>query len=52
MLSNLHVGDFVIGVRKMQEIELTNFQKKNIQISTQFWRKFNKNRIFHNREIR
>lgn len=35
-----------------QEIELTNYQKKNIQISTQFWRKFNKNRIFHNQEIR
>ena len=24
-----------------QEVELTNYQKKNIQISTQFWRKFN-----------
>ena len=23
-----------------QEVELTNYQKKNIQISTQFWRKF------------
>ena len=22
-----------------QEVELTNYQKKNIQISTQFWRK-------------
>jgi predicted transcriptional regulator YdeE len=26
-----------------QEIELTNFQKRNIQISAQFWRKFNTN---------
>ncbi len=26
-----------------QEVELTNYQKKNIQISTQFWRKFNSN---------
>ncbi len=26
-----------------QEIELINFQKRNIQISTQFWRKFNAN---------
>lgn len=26
-----------------QEIELTNFQIRNIQISTQFWRKFNSN---------
>lgn len=36
-----------------QEVELTNYQK-NIQISTQFWRKFNsslKKRIFHNQEI-
>lgn len=24
-----------------QEVELTNYQKRNIQISTQFWRKFN-----------
>ena len=24
-----------------QEVELTDYQKKNIQISTQFWRKFN-----------
>ena len=24
-----------------QEVELTNYKKKNIQISTQFWRKFN-----------
>ena len=24
-----------------QEVELTNYQKKNIQISTQFGRKFN-----------
>lgn len=24
-----------------QEVELTNYQKKNIKISTQFWRKFN-----------
>lgn len=30
---------FVIG----QEIELTNFQKKNIKISTDFWRVFNTN---------
>lgn len=26
-----------------QEVELTNYQKRNIQISTQFWRKFNSN---------
>lgn len=26
-----------------QEIELTNYQKKNIQISTQFWKRFNNN---------
>lgn len=26
-----------------QEVELTNYQKKNIQISTQFWKKFNGN---------
>ncbi len=26
-----------------QEVELTNFQRKNIEISTQFWRKFNTN---------
>ncbi|MCI8610923.1 MAG: AraC family transcriptional regulator [Clostridiales bacterium] len=26
-----------------QEVELTNFQKRNIQISTQLWRKFNSN---------
>lgn len=26
-----------------QEVELTNNQRRNIQISTQFWRKFNKN---------
>ena len=24
-----------------QEVEFTNYQKRNIQISTQFWRKFN-----------
>ena len=24
-----------------QEVELTNYHKRNIQISTQFWRKFN-----------
>ena len=24
-----------------QEVELTNYQKRNIQISTQFWTKFN-----------
>lgn len=26
-----------------QEVELTNYQKRNIQISTQFWRNFNSN---------
>ena len=26
-----------------QEVELTNYQKRNIQISTQFWGKFNNN---------
>ena len=26
-----------------QEIELTNFQRQNVQISTQFWKNFNKN---------
>lgn len=26
-----------------QEIELTNFQRQNVQICTQFWRTFNKN---------
>ena len=26
-----------------QEVEFTNYQKRNIQISTQFWRKFNSN---------
>lgn len=26
-----------------QEVELTNYQKRNIQIITQFWRKFNSN---------
>ena len=26
-----------------QEVEITNYQKRNIQISTQFWRKFNSN---------
>lgn len=26
-----------------QEVELTNYQKRNIQISAQFWRKFNSN---------
>lgn len=26
-----------------QEVELTNYQKRNIQISIQFWRKFNSN---------
>ena len=26
-----------------QEIELTSLQRKNIQISTQFWRTFNNN---------
>lgn len=26
-----------------QEVELTNYEKRNIQISTQFWRKFNDN---------
>lgn len=26
-----------------QEAELTDYQKRNIQISTQFWKKFNSN---------
>lgn len=26
-----------------QEVELTNYEKRNIQISTRFWRKFNDN---------
>ena len=26
-----------------QKVELTNYQKRNIQISIQFWRKFNSN---------
>ena len=35
-----HLDEFlIIG----QEIELTNSQKENLQISTSFWRKFNMN---------
>lgn len=37
-----------------QEVELTNYQKKNIQISTQFWRKFKipsgNSRLFNSRD--
>lgn len=32
-------GFLVIG----QEVKLTNFQKKNLQISTEFWPRFNRN---------
>ena len=45
-----HKGKMKYTIRELetfsvigQEVELTNYQKRNIQISTQFWRKFNSN---------